>query len=289
MNQNRRAVSTVIITGTDQKENKYFQVKTKHLKRLKYYLALFTTSILLLIGYIVLLSAKNQEEKLAYHELRQELNKLKIQLPALRDTVNNSKKGKIQIENYIESVQKQLKKINTYLQKRGVMSSKAPLGGNNNNDDASLPDEEKVKLYTQYLASIIKDLETTPLGYPHHNNHASGFGYRTNPFQSGSSEFHSGVDIKGNTGDRVRSTANGRVIIAGWNHGYGKCVVVKHANNYKTIYGHLSEIKVKVGQNVKANDLLGYVGSTGRSTGPHLHYEVRKNDKPLNPSLFLKL
>lgn len=289
MKRNRRAISTIIITGTDQKENKYFQVKTKHLKRLKYYMALFTSSIILLIGYIILLSARNQEEKMAYNQLNQELNKLKVQIPALKDTVNISKKSRMQVENYIESVQQQLKKINTYLQKRGVISSKTPLGGNDNNDDLGLSDEEKVRLYNKYLNSLIKDLETTPLGYPHHNNHASGFGYRTNPFQSGSSEFHAGVDIRGRTGDAVKSTANGKVITAGWNQGYGKCVIIAHANGYKTIYGHLSEITVKAGQRVKANDLIGKVGSTGRSTGPHLHYEVRKGNKPLNPSLFLKL
>ncbi|HEY0770475.1 MAG TPA: peptidoglycan DD-metalloendopeptidase family protein [Sphingobacteriaceae bacterium] len=289
MKENRRAVSTIIITGTDQKENKYFQIRTSHLKRFKYYIALFSTSIIVLVGYIVLLSAKSKEEKQAYQELTRELNKLKIQIPALKDTVNVSKKGQIKIENYIESVQEKLKKINTYLQKRGVISSNAPLGGNKNNDDASLSDDEKVKLYNNYLSSLIKDIETTPLGYPHHNNHASGFGYRSNPFLTGESEFHAGVDIKGRTGDVVKSTANGRVITAGWNQGYGKCVVIAHANNYKTLYGHLSEIKVKPGQRVKANDLIGKVGSTGRSTGPHLHYEVRKNNKPLNPALFLKL
>jgi murein DD-endopeptidase MepM/ murein hydrolase activator NlpD len=289
MKENRRAVSTIIITGTDQKQNKYFQVSTKHLKRLKYYIALFTTSIFLLIGYIVLLSAKNQEEKLAYHQLTRELNKLKVQIPALKDTVNVTKKGKLQIESYIESVQEKLRKINNYLRKRGVLNSNEPLGGNKNNDDASLSDDEKVKLYNQYLTSLIKDIETTPLGYPHYNSHASGFGYRSNPFSTGASEFHAGVDIKGNTGDAVKSTANGTVITAGWNQGYGKCVIIAHANHYKTIYGHLSEIKVTTGQRVKANDLIGKVGSTGRSTGPHLHYEVRQNDKPLNPLLFLKL
>ena len=152
MKENRRAVSTIIITGTDQKENKYFQIRTSHLKRLKYYIALFSTSIIVLVGYIVLLSAKSKEEKQAYQELTRELNKLKIQIPALKDTVNVSKKGQIKIENYIESVQEKLKKINTYLQKRGVLSSNAPLGGNKNNDDASLSDDEKVNLYNNYLS-----------------------------------------------------------------------------------------------------------------------------------------
>ena len=78
-------------------------------------------------------------------------------------------------------------------------------------------------------------------------------------------------------------------MIAGWFQGYGQCVKIKHKNNLETLYGHLSKINVKVGQTVNTGQVVGQVGSTGRSTGNHLHYEVRKNGKPINPKSFLSI
>ena len=100
---------------------------------------------------------------------------------------------------------------------------------------------------------------------------------------------HSGIDFKGEKGDEAKCTANGRVESAGWYGGYGNCVRIMHANNIETLYGHLSRITVKVGQEVTAGQKIGEVGSTGRSTGTHLHYEIRKNGKPVNPVSYLSL
>lgn len=137
--------------------------------------------------------------------------------------------------------------------------------------------------------SLMKQMEVIPMGYPYSSRQASGYGYRSNPFTSQGSEFHAGLDFPGKKGDIVKSTAKGVVIGAGWYRGYGKCVRILHANKYQTLYGHLSVIKVKVGEKITAGDPIGKIGSTGRSTGPHLHYEVRLNDKPLNPNLFLRI
>jgi murein DD-endopeptidase MepM/ murein hydrolase activator NlpD len=113
------------------------------------------------------------------------------------------------------------------------------------------------------------------------------FGYRRNPFNGRGYEFHAGMDIDGNRGDLVASPANGTVTIAGWEGGYGNLIEIDHGNGIKTRYGHLSGIGVQVGDTVKRGQLIGLIGSTGRSTGPHLHYEVRLNDKPINPRRFL--
>ena len=99
---------------------------------------------------------------------------------------------------------------------------------------------------------------------------------------------HSGMDFRAPTGSDARVTAAGTVVSAGWNGGYGRMVEVKHANGFSTRYGHLSKILVKEGQELSAGDVVGKVGSSGRSTGPHLHYEVRRNGDALNPVRFLK-
>jgi murein DD-endopeptidase MepM/ murein hydrolase activator NlpD len=116
---------------------------------------------------------------------------------------------------------------------------------------------------------------------------SSGFGVRMDPFLR-SPAMHSGLDFRSQTGDAVRATGNGRVESAAWNGGYGKMVEIDHGNGFSTRYAHLSEIEVKVGQWVKSGQTIGRVGSTGRSTGPHLHYETRIDGEAVDPQKFLR-
>jgi murein DD-endopeptidase MepM/ murein hydrolase activator NlpD len=115
----------------------------------------------------------------------------------------------------------------------------------------------------------------------------SGFGVRVDPFLS-TPAMHTGLDLHGETGDVVRATGEGTVIAAGWNGGYGRTVDIDHHNGISTRYAHLSSIDVRVGQSVKCGQILGKVGSTGRSTGPHLHYETRLKGEPVDPQKFLR-
>ncbi len=115
----------------------------------------------------------------------------------------------------------------------------------------------------------------------------SGFGIRSDPFL-GRPAMHTGLDFRGSTGDPVRATAYGKVIAAGWQGGYGKMVEIDHGNTLTTRYGHLSEINVKVGDIVRIGQVIGAVGSTGRSTGPHLHYETRIDGDAVDPQKFLR-
>lgn len=118
------------------------------------------------------------------------------------------------------------------------------------------------------------------------NRMASGFGYRRDPFYH-TPTFHAGMDFTCDIGTPVYATGDGVVQKSnndGW--GYGNHVIVNHGFGYTTLYGHLSRIAAKPGTKVKRGQVIGYVGSTGRSTGPHLHYEVRKNGNPLNPAFF---
>ena len=116
---------------------------------------------------------------------------------------------------------------------------------------------------------------------------SSGFGMRMDPFLR-SPAVHTGLDMRGDTGDPVRATANGKVTIAGNNGGYGKMIEVEHRNGLSTRYAHLSAIDVKIGQSVKIGQIIGKLGSTGRSTGPHLHYETRVDGEAVDPQKYLR-
>jgi murein DD-endopeptidase MepM/ murein hydrolase activator NlpD len=115
----------------------------------------------------------------------------------------------------------------------------------------------------------------------------SGFGVRSDPFL-GRPAMHTGLDFRAQMGDPVRVTANGKVVSAGWAGGYGRMIEVDHGNGLATRYGHLSAIGVKVGQQVRIGEVIGEVGSTGRSTGPHLHYETRIDGEAVDPQKFLR-
>ncbi|GAB4510794.1 MAG: M23 family metallopeptidase [Roseibium sp.] len=115
---------------------------------------------------------------------------------------------------------------------------------------------------------------------------SSSYGPRVDPFLRRLA-MHTGIDFKAPYGARVFATAPGTILSAGRNGGYGKMVEIRHANGFVTRYAHLSRIQVAEGDHVLAGDLIGNVGSTGRSTGPHLHYEIRRHDKPTNPTAFI--
>ena len=116
---------------------------------------------------------------------------------------------------------------------------------------------------------------------------SSGFGYRSDPF-TGEGAFHSGLDFKGPYGAPIYAAAKGTIRFVGRKQGYGNCVEIDHGNGLLTRYAHMSGFRAAVGQPVKAGDLIGAIGSTGRSTGPHLHFEVRVNDRAVNPRPFLE-
>jgi murein DD-endopeptidase MepM/ murein hydrolase activator NlpD len=137
------------------------------------------------------------------------------------------------------------------------------------------------------LDNVKKEARRLPLSNPA-PGHAvtSPFGVRTDPLL-GTAALHSGMDFRAPVGMQAKVTAPGTVVRAGWAGGYGRMVEVDHGNGFSTRYGHLSKILVSVGQKVSAGDEIGETGSSGRSTGPHLHYEVRHNGEAVNPLRFL--
>lgn len=118
---------------------------------------------------------------------------------------------------------------------------------------------------------------------------SSEFGLRRNPFGGRNYEMHSGIDFRGPIGTSIYATADGVVVTAQYSGGYGNHVVIDHGYGYETLYAHMSEIEVKAGDRIRRGDLVGALGSTGRSSGPHLHYEVHRNGQAVNPRYYLSL
>lgn len=116
---------------------------------------------------------------------------------------------------------------------------------------------------------------------------SSEFGLRPNPFGARSYEMHEGLDFSGPVGKPILATAEGVVVRADYNGGYGNHVRVDHGYNYETLYAHMSKIEVKIGDRIERGDVLGYLGSTGRSSGPHLHYGIYRNGQAMNPRYYL--
>lgn len=125
-----------------------------------------------------------------------------------------------------------------------------------------------------------------PYGWPAVGRATSHFGQRISPFH-GTPQFHSGIDIANEKDTIVRATADGMVLIAGWEGGYGKLIVIDHGFGYVTYYGHNSKIFVKAGDKVKRGQFIAFMGSSGSSTGNHTHYEIWKNGRAVNPWPYL--
>jgi murein DD-endopeptidase MepM/ murein hydrolase activator NlpD len=147
----------------------------------------------------------------------------------------------------------------------------------------------RVNSARRQVDQLTRTLVTVPIRKPVEGelDTTSGFGMRLDPFLRAPA-MHTGLDFRGETGDPVRATATGTVTHAGWSGGYGRMVEIDHGNGLATRYGHLSAIDVEVGQTVRIGQTVGRIGTTGRSTGPHLHYETRVDGEAVDPQKFLR-
>ncbi|HEX5886176.1 MAG TPA: M23 family metallopeptidase [Pyrinomonadaceae bacterium] len=198
------------------------------------------------------------------------------------------------LNNRVEKVEDTSRKL---AEKSGVVENASTMPGTGG---PSLPvDEMGLATLTAKMGRLEEDMRAyeailrqrgyTPTVWPVEGTLEAGFGGRRNPFSGMGYEFHSGQDIEAPWGAPVVAGASGTVSFVGWQNGYGQLVIVDHGGGLTTRYGHLSHIDVELGQVLSRAQLLGKVGSTGRSTGPHLHYEVRINDQPVNPQQYLLL
>lgn len=192
----------------------------------------------------------------------------------------NDEKRKLQGE--LDNKSKQIQFLDQTLQGLEDLIGVKPI------EDAPVKDRVKIVQLTTLEKQIM--LQDIPNGRPvkKFQGVSSRFGWRTHPV-TGSREFHRGLDYRGRTGDGVLATANGTIEYAGYHKksGYGKMIIISHAHGFKTLYGHMSKLHVKTGQVVKKGDLIGDIGSTGLSSGPHLHYEVSFVQRKLNPVPFV--
>lgn len=284
---------TVTVMVLDEQRTETFVMSAGRLKAIKPALVgLSFVSGILFTGLLALGWQHYQSyDRLAVHE--RENVRLSRQIEDLKQARSEEITARLaQLAQSEQAVQH----LQQYLQQRGVKvelpdipvaqpgKGTAQAGG----PEIVLPSADTPE-FKQALDRLLQAAETVPLGRPAAGSISSGFGPRPNPFSGRGSEFHNGLDFRGSIGDPIIATANGKVEFAGTMNGYGQVVRLRHGHGYSTVYGHLSAIDVRVGQQIEAGDLVGKLGSTGRSTGPHLHYEVRLNDEPLDPAGFLSL
>lgn len=154
---------------------------------------------------------------------------------------------------------------------------------------AAIPDPVRLQLQMLETRARTEDkLATQPSIWPVSGTVTSGFSWRQSPWGEGR-EFHQGIDIAVNLGTPVVAAADGRVVQSEWAGGYGNVVQIDHGNGIVTIYGHNASLLVQAGQNVKKGQVISLAGSSGKSTGPHVHYEVRVNGAAVDPTRFLLL
>lgn len=271
--------TTILFVNKNQKSLKPVQISSRLLLNWKKYFAALLILFFALIGAIVYLTNINIQKDIRSNALSQKLHKMRTVVAQIDTNAVKEKFSKIDTE---------LSTINGYLKARGIQAAfNVPEGGEADND--ILSSEEIGDFYQKYLSRIAYNLSYTPLGFPFHGSITSTFGHRENPFGGSNVETHKGLDIRGPMGAPVRAMAKGVVEFAGPRGGFGNCIILKHANGFETLYGHLSKILIRPGQKIEIGQQIGKIGSTGRSTGPHLHYEVHRNGQRINPQSFLAL
>jgi len=227
-------------------------------------------------GYLISVSVQTAE----YYQMKGKLSYFSSQYDELKTTMTSLKKS--------ESEFRQLFALKS---KKSVLESvDADDTGSIDIDTLKKQIDESMQSVTeikQYLSEQKNVYLATPSGWPVAGRITSGYGVREHP-KYGKQMFHSGIDISIAQGTPVNVTADGIVSYAGWADRGGNIVVVEHGYGFSSAYAHNSKINVKIGQMVKRGDVIAYSGSTGVSTGPHLHYEVWKSGQSINPVAYLR-
>jgi murein DD-endopeptidase MepM/ murein hydrolase activator NlpD len=298
---------SVIIVSDAKSTNKEFSVSAKFIKN-----AILAFSFLVVFfGFIIFqyLTMTLDKQKMKHLELdakdkQQKISALSSTIDVLNQRLKNMEtyKERIMVATGLTSPLA-LKEVGS-----GGPDASNPFGGDFSSPQTTLPGgglpqqnlltktkeiRENAKLIEESLKSVESmvnqqrlQLAATPAIWPTRGYISGTFGNRVHPF-TGRYEFHSALDIATQLGNKIIAPADGVVLVAETKEYYGKMIIIDHGFGYTTRYGHLSGFNVKEGQRVKRYDVIGYVGTTGRSNGPHLHYEVRYFDKPMNPNDFI--
>jgi murein DD-endopeptidase MepM/ murein hydrolase activator NlpD len=223
-----------------------------------------------------------------YNALRREADGLRTRYQYLQNVVNQRNEQLASLQLYAKEVEAAFGIKEKLDSPADISEGKlVPTFAESVADYDYLRNTNALALAGRRSARILQPGAAIPNIWPVNGRLIGAFGRRMDPF-SGEGAFHKGVDISSPTGEPVRATAAGIVVRAGWEEsGYGRLIVVDHGGGLQTWYAHLSRINVTVGQDVRGGETIGAVGSTGRVTAPHLHYEVRMGGMPTNPYFFL--
>lgn len=276
-----KCLYTFIVASTNSSKVRRFSVPYKALRLAGG--ALFVVTIVLAFGLFRLI--QHEALNLNYLAAKAENHELKKENHAYE---NSYAKLKGQI-SYIEDLSRELSR-QARMEEATEVDQQVGIGGPetvSSMEKAADLLEKNIRQVGDRLRSDLLRLASIPSGIPINGYISDGYGIRRNPFSGEGREFHDGLDIAADFGTPVMATADGLVIWAAPHAGYGNAVVLYHTNGITTRYGHLSKISVEPGQRVRRGDQLGNVGSTGRSTGPHVHYEVRENDQPVDPQRYM--
>ena len=261
-------ITIMLIPHTDRKA---LQVKVPSV-------GVFASVILWFIGTVYVFSVA--VDALEYNRMKESLNYYSGQFSEMRKTMTSLKNAEAEFRRIFSFKTKErvLENIDT--------SDNGSIDMENLKEDIKLT-MESIGEIKDYLSQQRDLYMSTPKGWPVDGQVSSSYGYRLHP-KTGARDFHSGMDIAADPGLPVKATADGIVSYAGWSGGSGNLVALEHGFGFSTFFAHNRLVAVKVGQKVKRGDILGYVGSTGNSTGPHLHYEVWKEGKALDPITFIE-
>jgi len=312
----------IIITGEDGRSSSiHFSRKKTLLTAAVCLVAIFTTLVLTLTGDGSLFTSdhlsqmvgelqselSNKEQAFALYQkqiVRLEESK-QVQIESLKKEyeykLNNQKvhydleNTNLQLENVklmnnaISDLHTRSELIESVMTNIGVEIIKSVPDSPENSGGPFIPvDEPSYGELLKKVDTYLHTIEYMPLGRPVDGAITSKYGQRTDPLNS-KQGFHVGVDIRGKHGTKIRATAAGMVVKAFVNGGYGNYVEIDHGNGYRTVYGHMQNYVVKKGESVKRGQIIGLVGSSGRSLGPHLHYEIRLHRRPVNPAKFMQV
>ena len=266
-----------------------YRISKRKIKILTITAALFTAILIVYAGILTYKSfnyyGRTSKEiaklKGELHQYRNENARLKTEITALKE----------EKEDTIQKLAKRIKIIDSLMKKVGVNVPSVDEGEGGLAipiDELFNTDDIDLSSVIPGLDYIIHNLRTTPLGYPTTGRITSGFGLRRNPV-TGRIEFHLGIDIANRWGTPVRAPADGKVIKAGWCGLMGKCIVIKHNSDFSTRYGHLAKLLVRKGDFVERGQIVGMMGNSGRSTGPHLHYTIKYKTKIVNPISYVEV
>lgn len=273
----KKKTSTVLIISYDDNKVKSFNINSHLIKYYKRYFYGFLSFLVLFSVALFAFIFSSNNVRVENYSMNNEIAQINKKVELI---------DSLKLKEKLNVIDGNLSVIHSYLISRGIFNKGVDVNGEISNQYSRY---YKVKELEEQSEIFLESVMSVPLGLPFYGRISSEYGYRKNPFGGYIGEFHPGIDIKGSVGDDVRATADGIVVRNDWYGGYGNAVLIDHGSGLTTLYGHLSRVKVVPGQEVKTGDVIGFMGSTGRSTGPHVHYEIRKNGEDIDPAPFLTL